>query len=89
MSAQWQTRVDVAGFSNSAADRNYLMDDIPSRKPVTCEIGGKTYRGTYWVAGKILTVSTGRGGKSKQAGSASHLALAQRLLGQLAAEGKA
>ena len=65
------------------------MDNIPLRNPVTCEVDGKTYRGTYWVAGKILTVSTGGGGKSRQAGSASHLALAQRLLQQLATEGKA
>ncbi len=42
------------------------MDKNPPRNPVTCEIDGKTYRGTYWVAGKILTVSTGMGGKSTQ-----------------------
>ena len=65
------------------------MDNTPPRKPVTCELDGKTYRGTYWIAGKILTVSTGMGGKSKQAGSAPHQALAEQLLQQLAREGKA
>ena len=69
--------------------RNYHMDDTPSRNPVTCELEGKTYRGTYWVAGKILTVATGMGGKSKQAGRASPHALAEQLLQQLAREGKA
>jgi hypothetical protein len=65
------------------------MDNTPSRNPVTCEVEGKTYRGTYWVAGKILTASTGLGGKSRQTGSASPQALAEQLLQQLAQEGKA
>ena len=65
------------------------MDNAPSRNPVTCDLDGKTYRGTYWVAGKILTVSTGMGGKSKQVGSQSAEALAAQLLRQLAQEGKA
>jgi hypothetical protein len=56
---------------------------------VTCEIDGKTYRGTYWVAGKILTVSTGMGGKSKQVGSTLAKDLAKQLLLKLAEEGKA
>lgn len=41
----------------------------PPRHPITCEFEGKTYKGTYWVAGKILTVVTGRGGKRKQVGT--------------------
>ncbi len=65
------------------------MEKVVPRIPVTCEFGGKTYRGTYWVAGKILTVSTGRGGKSKQVGSTAPHALAEQLLQQLAQEGKA
>ena len=69
--------------------RIYHIDDAPPRNPVTCELEGKTYRGTYWVAGKILTVATGMGGKSKQAGSAPPQALAAQLLQQLAKEGKA
>ena len=65
------------------------MDNDPPRYAVTCEIDGKTYRGTYWVAGKILTVSTGKGGKSKQVGSTPTETLAEQLLGALAEEGKA
>lgn len=65
------------------------MDKNPVRKPVTCELDGKTYRGTYWVAGKILTVSTGLGGKSKQVGTGPAEALAEQLLQHLAKEGKA
>jgi len=65
------------------------MDRTPPRTPVTCEIDGKTYRGTYWVAGKILTVSTGMGGKSTQVGSTPPEILAAQLLRKLAKEGKA
>ena len=61
----------------------------PPRNPITCEIDGKTYRGTYWVAGKILTVSTGLGGKSKQVGSTPPETLAEQLLLRLAQDGKA
>ena len=65
------------------------MNQTPPRYPVTIEIDGKQYKGTYWVAGKILTVSTGLGGKSKQVGSMPPEALAGVLLQQLAQEGKA
>jgi hypothetical protein len=65
------------------------MDQNPPRYPVTCEIDGKTRRGTYWIAGKILTVSTGMGGKSRQVGSTPTEILAQELLRELAKEGKA
>jgi len=65
------------------------MEKTPRRYPVTCEIDGKTHKGTYWVAGKILTVSTGSGGKSRQVGSAPAESLAQELLRELAKEGKA
>jgi len=65
------------------------MHPPPSRIPITCDFDGKTFRGTYWVAGKILTVATGMGGKSKQVGSKSAEALAAQLLQQLAQEGKA
>ena len=43
---------------------NSVMNQTPPRYPVTCEIDGKTFKGTYWIAGKILTVSTGMGGKA-------------------------
>jgi hypothetical protein len=65
------------------------MDQPPPRYPVTVEIEGRTYKGNYWVAGKILTVSTSRGGKSRQVGSTPAEDLAQQLLQQLAREGKA
>jgi hypothetical protein len=65
------------------------MDNNLPRHPVTTEIDGETHRGTYWVAGKILTVSTGMGGKSRQVGSTPAEALAKQLLQELAKEGKA
>jgi hypothetical protein len=65
------------------------MSHDPTRQTVTCEIDGKTYRGNYWIAGKILVVSTGMGGKSKQVGSTPAEDLAQQLLRELAKEGKA
>jgi hypothetical protein len=65
------------------------MDQTPPRYSVTCEIDGKTYKGTYWIAGKILTVSTGMGGKSKQVGTTPAEDLAEELLRELAKEGKA
>ncbi len=65
------------------------MHKTPHRYPVICEIDGKTRRGTYWIAGKIMTVSTGMGGKSRQVGSTPAEILAQELLRELAKEGKA
>jgi len=64
-------------------------DKYPQRYRVACEIDGKEYRGTYWVAGKILTVSTGMGGKSRQVGSMHPETLAKQLLGFMAKDGKA
>ncbi len=49
----------------------------------TTEINGKTSKGTYWVAGKILTVSTGMGGTTPAED------LAKQLFQELAKEGKA
>jgi len=82
-------RSRVVHFSNRKLRRNCTMDQSPPRLPITCEIDGKVYRGTYWVAGKILTVSTALGGKSKQVGSTAAKTLAEQLLRQLAQEGKA
>jgi hypothetical protein len=61
----------------------------PPRHPISCEIEGKSYKGTYWVAGKILTVATGGGGKSKQVGTMEPEALAKQLLRDLVNAGKA
>ena len=65
------------------------MTKEPQRRAVSCEIDGKTYRGNYWIAGKILVVSTALGGKSTQVGAMSPEALAGDLLRKLAKEGKA
>ena len=73
----------------SVAKRYYTMDQNPPRHRVACEIDGKAHRGTYWIAGKILTVSTGMGGKSRQVGSTPTEILAQELLRELAKEGNA
>ena len=61
----------------------------PPRHPITCEYNGKTHKGTYWVAGKILTVATGGGGKSKQVGTLEPQELAMQLLLELVKAGKA
>lgn len=64
--------------------------NLPIRRhPVTCEVNGKTYHGTYWVAGRILTVTTGKDGKSRQVGSVPNEVLAKQLLEILVQEGKA
>jgi hypothetical protein len=46
-------------------------------------------KGFRLIAGKILVVSTGMGGKSKQIGSTPAEILAEQLLRELAKEGKA
>ncbi len=69
---------------------NRCMDTKPlPRYLITCEIDGKTHKGIYWVAGKILTVSTGLGGKSNRVGTMEPEALAKRLLLELVEAGKA
>jgi len=65
------------------------MDQTPPHYPVTCEINGNTYKGNYWIAGKILTVTTGRGCKSRQVGSTPAEDRAKQLLRELAKDGKA
>ena len=62
--------------------------NIP-RHPVTIELNGRTYSAIYWVAGKIITVATGSGGKSTQVGPNRPEDVAKRLLEQLARAGKA
>jgi len=65
------------------------MTNEPRRHRISCEINGRTHTGTYWVAGKILVVSTAMGGKSTQLGAMSPEILAEQLLRKLASEGKA
>jgi hypothetical protein len=68
---------------------NYPMERKPlPRHQVTCEFEGKSHKGTYWVAGKILTVATGGGGKSTQVGAMEAEALAAKLLLELVKAGK-
>ena len=61
----------------------------PSRHSITCEFEGQTHKGIYWIAGKILTVATGGGGKSKQVGTMKAEELAKQLLLDLVKAGKA
>ncbi len=66
------------------------MSHDPTRHPITCEIDGKAYKGNYWIAGKILVVSAGRGSsKSRQVSGMLPEVLAKQLLEVLAREGKA
>jgi hypothetical protein len=65
------------------------MDTNPApRHSLSVEVEDKTYRGTYRVAGKILTVSTGLGGKSKLLGTMEPDILATQLLLELVKAGK-
>lgn len=65
------------------------MTKEPQRHRVSCEIDGRKHEGNYWVAGKILVVSTSMGGKSTQLGAIAPEVLAKQLLLKLAKEGKA
>ena len=56
---------------------------------ISCEVDGLTYGGNYWIAGKILVVSTAKGGASHQLGSNRPEELATQLLQKLAGEGQA
>jgi hypothetical protein len=59
------------------------------RYRISCELDGKTYEGNYWVAGRILVVSTSKGGTSTNLSGREPEPLAQELLKNLAREGKA
>ncbi len=65
------------------------MIDSQQRYRISCEFDGKTYEGNYWVAGKILVVSTAKGGASTRLDHRVPKALAEEMLRQLATEGKA
>ena len=65
------------------------LDTTPlPRHSVICEFDSKTHKGTYWVAGKILTVATGGGGRRRQAGALQPELLARELLLELVKTGK-
>jgi hypothetical protein len=67
------------------------MGKKPARYPVSCEVDGTTYRGTYWVEGKTLTVSIGKRANTKtaQVGFILPELLPAQLLQKLVKEGKA
>lgn len=65
------------------------MADMNQRHRISCAVDGQTYEGNYWIAGKILVVSTAKGGASHQVGTSQPQALAEKLLRKLAREGKA
>lgn len=65
------------------------MLEQQKRQRISCEVDGKTYVGNYWVAGKILVVSTAKGGTSTQLKERQPEDLAKQLLLKLASEGKA
>jgi hypothetical protein len=62
---------------------------MQQRHRINCVVDGQTFEGNYWIAGKILVVSTAKGGASTQVGLHQPQALAENLLQQLAREGKA
>lgn len=65
------------------------LDTTPlPRHSVICEFDSKTHKGTYRVAGKILTVATGGGGRSRQVGALQPELLARELLLELVKTGK-
>jgi hypothetical protein len=59
------------------------------RRRIICNVDGKTFEGNYWIAGKILVVSTSKGGTSTQLAHHNPEVLAGRLLTKLAGDGKA
>ncbi len=65
------------------------MNGSDQRQRIRCDVGGRSVEGNYWLAGKILVVSTAKGGTSTQLAHHDPAELAERLLRKLAEEGKA
>jgi hypothetical protein len=63
--------------------------DQQQRCRISCQVDGKMFEGNYWIAGKILVVSTSKGGTSTQLSHHQPEALAEHLLRKLAVDGKA
>lgn len=61
--------------------------ESPTRYPVTIEADGQTFKGTYWVSGKIMTVTNGRGSNSTQVGSLPVQELAEQMLSDIVKAG--
>jgi hypothetical protein len=65
------------------------MNGRQEHRRINIEVDGQTYGGNYWIAGKILVVSTAKGGASHQLGGNQPEELAVQLLRKLAGEGRA
>jgi hypothetical protein len=65
------------------------VSDMHQRQRISCVVDGQTFEGNYWIAGKIIVVSTAKGGTSTQVGTKNPEELAAQLLQKLAVEGKA
>ncbi len=61
----------------------------PMPQPVSIEVNGKVYTGTYTVDAGMISVSSAMGIKKTQVGGSSPGNLAQLMLGELVREGKA
>ena len=65
------------------------MNGRQQHQRISTDVDGQSFSGNYWIAGKILVVSTAKGGASHQLGTSQPEALAKKLLRQLGREGKA
>lgn len=61
----------------------------PQSWPVSVELNGKTYTGTYEVDAGIVTVRTLMGSKNTQVGGSTPQTLAPLMLSELVKEGRA
>ncbi len=57
--------------------------------PVTVDVDGKSYRGSYVMRGRIVTVTLGAVERSRQLGGMSHEILAMTLMREMVAAGLA
>ena len=56
---------------------------IPRTIPVSIELGGQTYEGTYFVSQDMITVSSGWGTRTTQLGGTPPYELARMLLAEI------
>ena len=72
------------------AEKDASQDRMP--EPVTVDVGGTTYSGTYTVRGvgttAIVTVHSDRGAKATQVGGLPPRSVAEQLLSELARKGR-
>lgn len=65
------------------------MHSSPRPFPISVEVGGKTYHGSYTVEQGMITVHSAGGMKTTQVGSMPVDVLARMLLHELIGQGKA